>query len=415
MTEYSEAMEFLNSFSKKGEAVKDLSRFKRLMELLGNPQDSLRFIHIAGTNGKGSVTEYCSSVLIHAGYKVGQFTSPYVICYEDRIRINGVMISTEKVVKYMNLVANVVGEVRTYSQFEITAAVMFLYFADEKCDIVCMETGLGGALDCTNIVKNTLVSVITSVSLDHTAILGDTIEKIAEQKLGIVKPHSKTVVSLDNDAVVFNLAEELCHRVRSKLIFPEINGISGVKYSRRHTEFNYMGAEYVISMMGKFQIANAITAIEALKALDDYIIYEKDIREGLKVAKIPSRLEIIREEPLLILDGAHNPGGTKALADSIDKIYEGRRFTVICGMLTEKDCRYNVENISQFAKFVYTVEDFTDKTEKSSELLQMFNKRGIASAVINIEKIADFLNKTEEDVIICGSLYLTSYVRKMII
>lgn len=414
MTGYRAATDFLNSFSKKGKAVTGLSRFSILMDKLGNPQDRLKYIHIAGTNGKGSVLEYCSSVLINKGYKVGQFTSPYIICYEDRIRINGSMISKSDVVKYISTVSKATGENRDYSQFEITAAIMFLYFAEQKCDIVCLETGLGGLLDATNIVKNTLVSAITSISYDHTAILGDTIEKITYQKAGIIKKDSTAVLSADNSAESIAVIKAYAKKMNADLIFTDINEIKNIVCSSFGVSFEYKGINYKTSMTGAFQALNAVTAIETLKNLKDFKLAENEIVSGIKLAFVPSRFEILREIPLLILDGAHNPAGTKALADTVRSVYENRKFTVICGMLSEKDIDSNVKNISSFADYVYTINDFTETAESGEELSAKFIDLGIPSASLNADKIKQVIENTDSDFIVCGSLYLTSYVRSIL-
>ena len=194
MMNFSECMEFVNSYSKSGEPVKDLSRAENLMKLVGNPEKRLKFIHIAGTNGKGSVVEYISNALIYSGYKTGQFTSPFVLHYTDRIRINSEEIGEEIFCEICEFIKGKIDS-QPYSQFEITMAIALLWFARENCDIVVFEAGIGGLLDCTNVIPPPLVSVITSISLDHTDILGDTVEKIAVQKAGIIKENSAVVVA----------------------------------------------------------------------------------------------------------------------------------------------------------------------------------------------------------------------------
>ncbi len=183
MNSYEDALQFINSYTKSGSPIKDLSRFSALMERLGNPQDSLKFIHIAGTNGKGSTLTYCASVLKNSGYKVGEYTSPYITDYTDRIKVCHENIDKDSVLRLSREIKSVCME-ENYSQFEITTAIAFLYFHEQKCDVVCLETGIGGLLDATNIIKNPLISVVTSLGLDHTAILGNSSRKSPCKKQG---------------------------------------------------------------------------------------------------------------------------------------------------------------------------------------------------------------------------------------
>ena len=192
---YNEAMNFVNSYSKSGKAVTDLSRARELMKRIGNPEKQLKFVHVAGTNGKGSTVEYISNALIYSGYKTGQFTSPFILHYADRIRINGQEIDEKSLCEIAEKVKNSVAD-EEYSQFEITMAIALLWYAREKCDIVVLEAGIGGLLDCTNVIPPPVVAVITSISLDHTAILGDSVEKIAAQKAGIIKENSAVILSM---------------------------------------------------------------------------------------------------------------------------------------------------------------------------------------------------------------------------
>ncbi|MDE5937154.1 MAG: bifunctional tetrahydrofolate synthase/dihydrofolate synthase, partial [Ruminococcus sp.] len=216
---FNECMEFVNSFSKSGKPVTDLSRARELMRLVGNPEKRLDFIHVAGTNGKGSTVEYISNALIYSGYKVGQFTSPFVLHYTDRIRINGKEIDEKSFCKICEFVKERIDN-QPYSQFEITMAIAMWWFDMEVCDIVVLEAGIGGLLDCTNIIQSPVLSVITSISLDHTAILGDTIEKIAVQKAGIIKENSAVVLSVDNKKSVVDVVKNKAHEKNCGFIMP---------------------------------------------------------------------------------------------------------------------------------------------------------------------------------------------------
>lgn len=214
MMNFQECMKFVNSYSKSGKPVTDLSRAERLMKLVGNPEKRLDFIHVAGTNGKGSTVEYISNALIYSGYKVGQFTSPFVLHYTDRIRINGREIDEKSFCEICEFIKNRIDN-QPYSQFEITMAIAMWWFEMEGCDIVVLEAGIGGLLDCTNVIESPLLCIITSISLDHTAILGDTVEKIAEQKTGIIKEKSITILSADNNKSISKIIRKTAEKKKA--------------------------------------------------------------------------------------------------------------------------------------------------------------------------------------------------------
>ncbi len=310
---FNEAMEFINSFSRSGKKVEDLSRIKQLLDKIGNPQDSLKFIHIAGTNGKGSVLEYCSEILIEAGYKTGQFTSPFMECYCDRIRINRKNISEEELAEICSSFADFADA--PFSQFEISLAVAFLYFKRHKCDIVCLETGLGGRLDATNIIKNPIVSIITSVSLDHMQVLGETVEEIAKQKAGIIKPGCPCILSAQNKQSVEEIVRKNAEENKSPLIIPDSEKIEILMEELSGTEFVYKGEKYRINMPGFHQVLNAVTALEAVNIIRTrgFELDNKSIYTGLGQALVVSRIEVVNKEPEIIIDGGHNEAGIDSL------------------------------------------------------------------------------------------------------
>ncbi|MGN1134483.1 MAG: bifunctional folylpolyglutamate synthase/dihydrofolate synthase, partial [Oscillospiraceae bacterium] len=319
-----EHMKFINSFSKKGGKVTDLSRIEKLMNAIGNPQDSLEFIHIAGTNGKGSMAQMFSEILTDAGYKVGLFTSPYIIEYNDRIRINNQNISNEDLKRISDRIDPIVMKAdccKDFSQFEITQAIAMTYFAEQKCDIVVLEAGVGGLLDSTNIIKKPLVSVIGSIAFDHTAILGDTIEEIAFQKAGIIKPGCPCVLSPGNPMEAVNVVRQQAIENHSQLVIPNLMLCRAYKWDISGCEFSYKGQSYSLAMGGLHQISNAITVIEAIKYPAEKLkISTQNVINGLKKAVLPARIEIIKSKPLTILDGGHNPDGMKALAKALETV-----------------------------------------------------------------------------------------------
>ena len=259
---FNECMDFISSYSRLGAKVTDLSRAEELMERIGNPEKDLKFVHIAGTNGKGSTLEYIANALELSGYRTGKFTSPFVTHYTDRIRINDREIDEKSLSEICGFVAKHVAD-RKYSQFEITMAIAFLWYKRENCDIVVLETGIGGLLDSTNVIPSPLLSVITSISLDHTAILGDTVEKIAVQKAGIIKENSAVVLSIDNKNEVSRIVKETALKKHSEFIQP---GYNNFKYQAMESDgmpFIYKGEQFKTAMLGFHQPCNAVTAIEA--------------------------------------------------------------------------------------------------------------------------------------------------------
>ncbi len=407
--DYRSFEEYLDSFSKSGKPIENLDRIKGLMKKLGDVQRSLSFIHIAGTNGKGSVTEMISCALINAGYKIGQFTSPYIVEFEDRIRINGINIPKEKVVYYADIVKRAIGR-GEYSQFEIIFAIAMLYFADEKVDIVCLEAGLGGALDATNVIDCPLVGVITSISLDHTDILGKTVEDIALQKAGIAKCKGKVAVSTQNSGSVINVIKNYADNVGAELIVPE-------KFTRlSERRFVYKGEEYELSMLGEHQFFNAVCAIEALLNLPrQYSITEDNIKYGIKSAIVPARFEKILSDPCVYFDGAHNPDAAQKLKNTLLNI-SGRKIAVV-GMLDTKDVQSTVSAVANCFESVVCVDSFHPNSIKKEQLAEIFRKSGVCAHESGLDdslKDALALAKNDACVVFFGSLYLYSNIIRLI-
>lgn len=412
-----DAMKYINSFSKLGKAVTDLSRFKRIMNALGNPQDNLKFVHVAGTNGKGSTVRMIAGALADAGYRTGEFTSPYIKVYNDRIRINGANISD-------NELAAVVAEIQPIidgldidcSQFEISTAIAFVYYAAKKCDIVVLEAGLGGLLDCTNIIKAPVVSVITSISLDHTKILGDTIEKIARQKAGIIKNGCPVVLACgqkrEAEIVVHGTAAEKL----SDFVTPNLDRLKIEFCNETGNRFRYCGRVYKTQMIGRHQINNALTAIEACEVLRRNgfrALSYKNIYNGVKNAVVPSRCQILRaDKPLVIIDGAHNPDGMRSLADFVRTIDREPKI-MVCGMMEDKDWQTALGFMTRYIDYGICVDGFAPRTVFAPKLEEMFRSAAVMSLKDAVPR-AMALAGEKGMVIIAGSLYLASAFQKLI-
>ncbi len=406
------AVEYIRSFSHTGKKVTDLSRIAGLLKRLGDPQKGQRFVHIAGTNGKGSVLEYMSSVTMAAGYRTGQFTSPFVECYNDRIRINGENIPDKRLEEICEKVKSAVSD-ECYSQFEITLSIAFIYFKEENCQIVFLETGIGGLLDATNVIEAPAVSVITSVSLDHTQLLGDTAAEIAVHKAGIIKRGCPVVLSADNPEEVRKVVRKRADECSSRLVIPDAEKCSIEKENIYGSEFVYKGRRYTVSMCGKHQVANAITAIECIELIRNYgfEISDDNIRNGFCAAKVKLRIEMIGKNPLVIADGGHNIAGIDSLVNVIKPL--GCNIIGVAGMVKGKAAEYAAARLSEILDYVYCADGFIENNIDAAELCTFFKcSAEVADYHTALQKaIADAREKNCA-VLICGSLYLASAARR---
>ena len=416
MTGCAEAMRFVESFSRSGEPVRDLSRIAALMEKLGDPQDKLRFIHIAGTNGKGSVAEYLTGIFMQAGYRTGTFTSPYVLRYTDRIRLNRQDIPEDELVAAMGQIRRVVRGDEGYSQFEITFAAAMLYFVKVKAQIVILETGLGGLLDCTNIIKAPEACVLTTIAMDHMNVLGRTLPEITAQKAGIIKPGAQVILSPRNEPETLAQLREAAGENPVYLPDKHAKDFSQIRYDLTGTKFRYRGELYTTRMGGAHQIDNALTAIETALVLAEngWHINGDCITEGIAGTQIPARMQVLREEPLILLDGAHNADGIAALCtalrDSTDVPLIG-----IVGMTHADAADAAAKALSQVFSRVLCVDGFAANAIKAKALDTLFdmlmqNEGSQSVALGDAMRIAKTWARTNHGgIVICGSLYLASW------
>lgn len=335
-----------------------LHRMRALCEALGNPQKNLKYVHLAGTNGKGSTATMIASVLQEAGYRTGLYTSPYLITFHERIRVNGKMIDdaslnrlTEEVEQAVSRLSLPQGE--HIGEFEFVTAVSFLYFYEQQCDIVVLETGLGGEFDATNVIDAPEVAVITSVSLDHTAVLGETVEEIAETKAGILKKGSAAVCSCHQTASVQEILRKhapglIVASPPEKIDYCNLEGAS----------FWWKGKQCRIRLVGAHQIENGCTALQAILALRDrgWRLTEEHISAGLSKAFIPARMQIVSEKPLILVDGAHNSGGVKVIASTMKEFANCKGIRLVIGMVADKDVKGCASILCRPAKRVYVTQ-----------------------------------------------------------
>lgn len=421
---YKEARVYLDNVSKYG-SVLGLDTIRNLLNELGNPQDDLSFIHIAGTNGKGSVLAYLSSIFCAAGYRTGRYISPTVMGYLERIQIDGRWISEDVFAELVEEVQRAVARMEAEGKqsptvFEIETAIAFLYFKRAHCDLIVLETGLGGALDATNIVSNVKAAVFTSISRDHMGVLGNTLEEIAANKAGIIKPGG-LVISAPQEPEVQEVIKKYAEEKGCSLRFSQPEKIRIETETYRGQTFSYKEMrELSIRLAGRHQLLNAITAWETAQALG---ISEEAIREGLQKAEWIGRFTTICEEPLFLVDGAHNVDAAKRLRESVETYFPGKRLICIMGVFRDKEYEAIVKIMMPLAKQVYTVDlPDTDRTLPAETLKQtwdeMLQKAGIsvrvqaAGAVETAVKLAMADAKKEEIILAFGSLsYLGEVIR----
>ncbi len=378
-----------------------LDRIKLALEKLGNPQNNFKAIHIAGTNGKGSVSSMLAKTFETAGYKTALFISPFIIDFRERIQICGEFISETDLAYYAQKVKDTGVNL---TEFEFIAATAFLYFSDKKCDIGIIETGLGGRFDATNTVENLLASVITKIGLDHTAILGDTIEKITTEKCGIIK-NAPVITSFNQSDKAMSVLEDY------NPIVPDKSALKILKSDISGNTYMYKGVEYTTSLIGEYQIENSLIVIETVKNCG-INISDETLKFALANTYFPARLEIISKNPLVILDGAHNPDGASALAEFL-KGYKGRA-TAIIGMMKDKD--YETV-LAQCLPYIYkavavTVEN-VPRTLPADELSKTANKHTNCVVANDYDQAIKIL-EGEDIIFVFGSLYLASSIREKI-
>lgn len=397
---YSECLNYIHSLG-NFTLPATLERINLCLEKLGNPQNDFPAIHIAGTNGKGSVSIMLAKVFETAGKKCGLFISPYIIDFRERIQINGQYISESDLCRLADKVkaTNV-----SLTEFEFITAVAFLYFSEQKIDILVCETGLGGRLDATNTITRKLAAVITKIGLDHTAILGDTIEQIASEKCGIIKD-CPVVSNPCQEKAALNVLKKSA----KELYLPSIKEM--VKLSE--DTFIYNNREYTLSLKGEYQIENALTVLETLKAVNSNIPYNI-IYKALASTYFPARMETVSKKPLIVIDGAHNPDGAAALAKELKK-YNGEAVAII-GAMRDKDFETVLKRTLPYCRAAITVEvENMPRAEVAENLAAAASKYCEAVAAKDYKTALKLAKEKAGDnpIFVFGSLYLAADIRKL--
>lgn len=404
---YTEAVEYIHSIPKFSRILGN-DVLRELLARLGNPHKKLRYIHIAGTNGKGSTASMTAKILECEGYKVGLYTSPFLEVFNERIRINGENIPDD-------VLAELVGEVKEQtvqmgkspSEFAFTTAVMFLYFCRERCDWVVLETGMGGKLDATNVIENTAVTVLTSISLDHTQYLGDTIEKIALEKCGIIKSGTCAVCCPRQDKAALDTIKKVCAEKNVGLCIADDPELCT-------DGFSYKGKRYKLSLRGTYQPYNAATVLCVIDAMRKIgvKISDKSVSDGLANASWAGRFEYIM--PNMVIDGGHNPSGVYELRKSLAAT--GKRIILVMAMMEDKDYEKCIELIAPSAYKIYATQIDYPRCLRAERLAQSAQK--LCTEVLTVSDaptaVCEALAKAEKDdlVCVCGSLFLAGLIRK---
>ncbi len=418
---YKAAIDFIQGTKVFGSKL-GLERISKLMDLLGNPEDKLQIIHVAGTNGKGSTIAFMSSVLIQAGYKVGIYTSPGLHHFNDRIRINQKEIDDDSVAEITDKIKSKIDEMLDMgfehpTEFEIMTALALLYFKENKCNIVILEVGLGGRLDSTNVIKAPMLAVITPIDYDHMDILGNTIEKIALEKAGILKRGTRLILSPQREEaelVILKKAEALGIPVH-KVSFSSIEPIS---WNENTQCFSVDQEEFKTSILGCHQIQNALVAIEAIYALETLgvDIPHDALKKGLVMARWPARFEVLSKDPLMVIDGAHNLQGVKILKENLLSYFPTKEIIFIMGVMKDKNYTEMIKEMKPLMHKVYTVTPDNNRSLKAEDLQEALSREGIlAKACLGIpQAIEESMNQIEDNQMICafGSLYFMGELRE---
>lgn len=412
---YKEARVYLDEVSKYG-SVLGLESMRELLRRLGDPQNELKFIHISGTNGKGSVLAYLSTILSGAGYRTGRYISPTLFSYRERIQVDGEYIEKESLACHVTAIAAAAEDMQkaglpSPTVFEIETALAFLYFKEKRCDIVTLEVGCGGLLDATNVITTTLMEVIASISMDHTDLLGDTLAKIAAQKAGIIKPDTM-VVSAQQKSEAAQVIEDTCKEQHCTLQMVDESKISNVHYGAEGQTFSYKTCENVaISLAGSYQIKNAALALEGVEALRKlgYALSDQQVREGLLHTAWRGRFTTLRRDPTVIIDGAHNPAAALELKESLERYFPGKTLYFVMGMFKDKDYAQVIDLTAPLARHIITVETpGNPRAMPARELAEAVGKVNPSvewadSVAHGVEKALAMAGK-EDAVIVFGSL-----------
>lgn len=410
--------ELVNRLTSKSffSASAGLYRMRKILEHFGNPEESIDFIHVAGTNGKGSVCIMLHNILKEAGYRVGLYTSPYIHDFRERIQINGEMIDKKELVSIGEEVLSYTEKLYEQpNQFELITIIAFLYFKRKGCDVVVLETGLGGTFDPTNVISKSLLSIITNIGFDHCAILGDTLEQIAAAKGGIIKPNG-SVLLYPSDRKAIDILTAMALKQNARIYYVEKNDIKRENPTTKAEKFQYKGISVELSLLGEHQCYNCAVVLEAIRILNQssYFIGDDTICQALKKTKWPGRMEKVCSKPPVFIDGGHNPQGIQTVQTFINERFPDKEHWYLVGILKDKAFKAMIEELKAnahrigFLKFEHS-RGFSD--EEYNQVCEHYE----LEPVTNLSETVDSWKKEagSKAVICCtGSLYLVDSFKK---
>lgn len=418
---YTETLSWIHGTERFGSRL-GLGRMGRLLHRMGDPHLKVPFIHVAGTNGKGSTTTLIASALTAGGFKTGKFISPYILEFRERMQIDGQMIPEETLAALATRLRPIAEEFKAagdpVTEFELVTVLGLCWFAEQNCDIAVLEVGLGGRLDATNIIPPPVVAVITRIDYDHTAILGDTLSAIAGEKCGIVKRGSTVISYPDQSGEALAVIRRRTAEENDPLLLPDLSQLTVLSSGLCGSRFCYRGEEYSIPLPGPHQVLNAVTALEALKALSDtrFAVSPQEIAAGFAAAQFPARLELLRQSPPVLLDGAHNPNGGRALCDAV-KSLGLHDLTAVVGMLRDKDCLPVLQMMAPYCARMIVTTVPNPRSYPAEEFAGL--ARSVCPRVTVCpdcqEAACLALADGENGVLVFGSLYLASAVRPVML
>jgi dihydrofolate synthase/folylpolyglutamate synthase len=423
---YKEALEYIHG-TKKYSTKPGLLRIENLLREMGDPHRKMKYVHIAGTNGKGSSTAMMASVLMRAGYRTGLFISPYLERFNERMQINNIPISDDDLCYFTAMTrdhirAMVEKGMLHPTEFELVTAMAFDYWAANGCDFVSLEVGMGGRLDATNVIDPPEVAMILSISFDHTHYLGNTLSEIAREKCGIIKTGSDAVSYVYQHPEAQETIERICRERGVPLTIPSGEEIEIIDSGLYGSRFRYKGIETTVPLMGLHQVYNAVGVIEAARLLAKrgYRINDETIAEGIARTKWVGRLENVSEKPYCVIDAAHNPDAVRVLTSSMDRLFKGRRIVTVMGMLSDKDYEICIPEIAKRSSVFIAAKPDSPRALPAEETyriaLQYCDEAYVENAIEDAVDKAFSIAGDDGMVLICGSLYLIgeakTYIRK---
>ncbi len=411
---YEEALQYIHSVSWKGSRP-GLSRISALMQALGNPEKDLRFVHVVGTNGKGSTCAMLASILQKAGCKTGLYTSPYLVDFRERMQIDGNMIPKDALARVTEQVRPVIDAMAdSPTEFERITAIALCWFAQSGCDIVVLEAGMGGEFDATNVIPAPEAAVFTNIGLDHTEYLGDTVEQIAATKAGILKPGCSAVLYPNTEGV--NLViRQACEKANVPLFVADFSKIRVKKQDLSGQVFDYLSfSDLHLPLLGDHQLKNAAVALTAIEALRrTWSISDDAVREGLAAVSWPGRFELVRKEPLWLLDGGHNDQCIDALCRALERYLPDTLLCIVTGVLADKDYASMYKRLAPFAAGFLTLTPDNPRALSAKALAEHLLGCGKpVTACESVEQALHLAEKSKLPVLCCGSLYLIGEIKK---